>query len=104
MCYLVDDCCFCYYIFNCIRRCKFKNSCKKIFADIKKLLKQQINKTLSENEIIENFWIYYSNDEIEFISKYLKELIILSNNDNSIKRFYEYNEKGIKETFWELVD
>ena len=92
-------CCLC----NCIGRYKFKNKCKKIFEDIKKLLKKQMNNTLTENDIIECFWIYYSNDRNEFITKYLKELILLSENDNSVKRYSDYNDKGNKEIFWELI-
>lgn len=98
------NCCCCCCICNCIGRCKFNSQCKKILEDIKKLLKKQMNKTLSENDIIEYFWVYYCKDENEFITKYLKELIILSNNDNSIKRYKDYNENGIRETFWELMD
>ena len=59
--------------------------------------------TLNENDIIECFWIYYTNDRNEFITKYLKELIILSENDNSIRRYSDYNNKGSKEMFWELI-
>ena len=92
-------CCLCKYI----GRYKFKNKCKKIFEDIKKLLKKQMNNTLNENDIIECFWIYYTNDRNEFITKYLKELIILSEKDKSIKRYSDYNNKGNKEIFWELI-
>ena len=63
-----------------------------------------MNKTLSENDIIAYFWVYYCKDENEFVTKYLKELIILSNKDNSIKRYKDYNDNGIRETFWELMD
>ena len=62
-----------------------------------------MNNTLNENDIIESFWIYYTNDRNEFITKYLKELIILSEKDKSIKRYSEYNNKGNKEIFWELI-
>ena len=62
-----------------------------------------MNNTLNENDIIECFWIYYTNDRNEFITKYLKEFIILSENDNSIKRCSDYNNNGNKEIFWELI-
>jgi hypothetical protein len=73
---------------------------KKIFQEIKKILENRMDKSMSENEIIHYFSRKYNIDKEFFVKRYLvKELLKLCEKDKSIK-FFTDSENG--NLFWEL--
>ena len=89
----------CYLFSRCRRNRKFKKLCKLIYEDIKKVLKNRIDNCMSESEIINYYSRKYGIDKNEFISKYIKQLIKICKNDNSVKFFTDSTNGKI---FWEL--
>ena len=95
---------FWYMVYKCCQKRDFKNLCREIFNDIKKILANKIDKCMSENEIIERFSRKYDITINTFYKKYIKELDKLRKSDGKIKLFEEYNSKGEKEIIWELIN
>ena len=89
------------YLFNRWRRNrKIKKLSKKIFQEIKKILESRMDKSMSENEIIQYFSRKYNIDKEFFVKRFLeKELIKLCEKDKSIKFFTEHETGNL---FWEL--
>ena len=89
------------YLFNRWRRNrKIRKLSKKIFQEIKKILEIRMDKSMSENEIIQYFSRKYNIDKEFFVKRYLvKELLKLCEKDKSIK-FFTDSENG--NLFWEL--
>ena len=91
-------------VYKCCQKRNFKNLCREIFNDIKKILANKIDKCMSENEIIERFSRKYDITINTFYKKYIKEEDKLRKSDGKIKLFEEYNSKGEKEIIWELIN
>ena len=89
------------YLFNRWRKNrKIRKLSKKIFQEIKKILESRMDKSMSENEIIQYFSRKYNIDKEFFVKRYLeKELLKLCEKEKSIK-FFTDNKNG--NLFWEL--
>ena len=90
-----------FVIYMLKQRREFNKLCKQIIEDIKKDLENKMDKSISENEIIDKYSKKYNIDKNIFIKKYLKALRELRKKDHSLK-LSQNNNKGVTETFWEL--
>ena len=90
-----------FVIYMLKQRREFNKLCKQIIEDIKKDLENKMDKSMSENEIIDKYSKKYNIDKNIFIKKYLKALRELRKKDHSLK-LSQNNNKGVTETFWEL--
>ena len=90
-----------FVIYKLKQRREFNKLCKQIIEDIKKDLENKMDKSISENEIIDKYSKKYNIDKNIFIKKYLKALRELRKKDHSLK-LSQNNNKGVTETFWEL--
>ena len=91
-----------FVIYMLKKRRKFNKLCKQIIEDIKKDLENKMDKSVSENEIIDKYSQKYNIDKNIFIKKYLKALRELRKKDHSLKLSQNINSKGVTETIWEL--
>ena len=90
----------CYLFYRWRRSRKIRKLSKKIFQEIKKILENRMDKSMSENEIIQYFSRKYNIDKEFFVKRYLeKELLKLCEKEKSIK-FFTDSENG--NLFWEL--
>ena len=81
---------------------EFNKLCKQIIEDIKKDLENRMDKSMSENDIVDIYSKKYNIDKNVFIKRYLKALYELRKKDHSLKLSLNINNKGEKEYIWEL--
>ena len=91
-----------FVIYMLKKRREFNKLCKQIIEDIKKDLENKMDKSMSENEIIDKYSQKYNIDKNIFIKKYLKALRELRKKDHLLKLSQNINSKGVTETIWEL--
>ena len=91
-----------FVIYMLKKRREFNKLCKQIIEDIKKDLENKMDKSVSENEIIDKYSQKYNIDKNIFIKKYLKALRELRKKDHLLKLSQNINSKGVTETIWEL--
>ena len=89
-------------IYSLKQKLEFNKLCKQIIDDIKKDLENRMDKSMSENNIIDIYSKKYNIDKNVFIKKYLKALYELRRKDHSLKLSQNFNDKGEKEYIWEL--
>ena len=82
----------------------FEALCKQIIEDIKTDLENKMDKSMSENDIINIYSKKYNINKNTFIKKHLIKLYQLRKKDHSLKISQNINDKGEKETIWELVN
>ena len=91
-----------FVIYKAKERFEFKKICKQIIEDVKRDLENKMDKTMSENEIIDTYSKKYNIDKNIFMKKYLKELRNLRKKDHTLKLSQNLNSKGEFETYWDL--
>ena len=89
-------------IYSLKQKLEFNKLCKQIIEDIKKDLENRMDKSMSENDIVDIYSKKYNIDKNVFIKRYLKELYKIKKKDHSLKLSLNINNKGEKEYIWEL--